>query len=399
MRSTLEPVQILRYMGNKTKIRDFLIKKIINETQAGETIIDLMAGTHAIGYSLKGKYKIISNDIQKYSYVIGKALIENNTYLKVELSDLEKIKAFYEKNLNLLKKGGGKFKKSNQYNTDSSPKHHPINKYYRKRNGKFPYCLFSYYFAHKYFPLKNCMKIDSLRYAIDKLCEDDKDDFRKSVLLICLLYAISYTVLTSGHFAQYRIDRGDEKTADLRRIRSEDVLKIFLNKAGNIEISPNGKSNKVFALEYKELLSKKKYRKFIKDASLVYLDPPYSGEGYSRYYHIAETLVNYDYPECRFKGCYRDDRFKSNFCKRTKAREEFENVINLVSKMNGNIKLLISYVESDSAILKVKEIKDMCGKYFKTVPRIRKKEHSHSSLGKKNGKVKEFYIFCKDPLN
>jgi len=398
MKSTFEPIQILRYMGNKTKIRDFLIRKIANATQAGETIIDLVAGTHAIGYSLKGSYRIISNDIQKYSYVIGKALIENNTYLKVAPPDLEKIKVFYDKNLRALKKRRKNFKKSNQFNTDSSPKNHPINRYYKNDNRKFPYCLFSYYFAHKYFPLKNCMKIDSLKYAIDKLCEDDKDDFRKSVLLICLLYTISYTVLTSGHFAQYRIDRGDEKTADLRRIKNENALRIFLNKAKNIEIKPNGKSNKAFALDYKELLLKKKYRKFIEGASLVYLDPPYSGEDYSRYYHIAETLVNYDYPECRFKGCYRDNRFKSKFCKRSKTKEEFENVIKLVSKINENIKLLISYVESDSAILKVKEIKDICRKYFSTVPRIRKRKHTHSSLGKKNGKVKEFYIFCKDPL-
>ena len=101
-------------------------------------------------------------------------------------------------------------------------------------------------------------------------------------------------------------------------------------------------------------MSNKKYRKFIKNTSLVYLDPPYSTENYSRYYHIAETLVNYDYPECRFKGCYRDDRFKSSFCRKSKAKNEFDNAVKLVSEINDDrfFPFMYSLVESFAGFIK-----------------------------------------------
>lgn len=395
MKTAIKPIQVLRYMGNKTKIRHFLIKKILENIKPNEIILDLMAGTHAIGYSLKDRNRIMSNDVQKYSFVIGKALIENNTYLKVEENDIEEIKKNYENHLKILKRMRQRFVK-NPYNSDLNNKNHPINKIYKMDHKRMPYCLFSYYFADKYFTLNTCMKIDSLRFAIDKLTESDEDDFRKSFFLICLLYAISYTVLTSGHFAQYRIDKGTKSTSDLKKIKKRDVWEIFLNKSRAVEIIPSDNSNKVFNLDYKELLSNKKYRKFIKDTFLVYLDPPYSTENYSRYYHIAETLVNYDYPACRFKGCYRDDRFKSFFCRKSKVKDEFDNVVKLVSEINDDVKLMVSYVKSKSSIMKVNDIVNICKKYFKYVSKSNGLSYNHSSLGNRAKKVKEFYIFCKN---
>ena len=60
---------------------------------------------------------------------------------------------------------------------------------------------------------------------------------------------------------------------------------------------------------------------------LVYIDPPYTNAHYSRFYHILETLVNYDYPELEFFGRYRNDRFQSSFCIKSEATQEFEYMI------------------------------------------------------------------------
>ena len=71
-------IKTIRYMGNKNKLLDFIIPEIKNITKKGDIICDLMCGTCSIGYALKDRNCIYSNDIQYYSYIIGKGMIENN---------------------------------------------------------------------------------------------------------------------------------------------------------------------------------------------------------------------------------------------------------------------------------------------------------------------------------
>ena len=74
----INSIYVTRYMGTKINLLDFLIPNITKELKKGDTVLDIMAGTNSIGYALKSKYRIFSNDVQTYSYWIGKALIENN---------------------------------------------------------------------------------------------------------------------------------------------------------------------------------------------------------------------------------------------------------------------------------------------------------------------------------
>lgn len=383
-----DPIQILRYMGNKSKIIKFVVNKIAKEVPKHAKILDLMAGTHSISYALKGKYVVYANDIQAYSQVIGKALVENNSYLAVPEKDIILLKEYMDKNLDELKKNKTSIK-NNQYTSEL--KNHPINKY-KNDNQKFPYCLFSYYFSDKYWPLRNCMFIDSLRYAIDRLTEKDLDKNRKHILITCLLYAISYTVLSTGHFAQYRV-----KGEDLETMKKRKVEEYFFNKLKEISIKSNGCENRVLNYNYRELFTRKALRQKIADVDLIYFDPPYSSANYSRFYHIPETLVKYDYPKCEFKGCYREDRHLSPFCTYTNASTEFEFAVKHISQLNNKVKLMISYSRSKSSIINIREIRKICRTYFEIVEPTYEKDHLHSAQGKKNGKVKEILIVCKNP--
>ena len=70
---------VTRYMGAKYKLLDFILPPVTNLLREGESFVDLMAGTHSVGYALKKRNRIIANDIQHYSKVFGEAIIENNT--------------------------------------------------------------------------------------------------------------------------------------------------------------------------------------------------------------------------------------------------------------------------------------------------------------------------------
>ena len=73
----IDYIQTIRYMGNKSKLLDYIVPEIENITQPGDTICDIMAGTNSIGYALKRRNKIVSNDFEYYSYVIAKCMLNN----------------------------------------------------------------------------------------------------------------------------------------------------------------------------------------------------------------------------------------------------------------------------------------------------------------------------------
>ncbi len=78
------------------------------------------------------------------------------------------------------------------------------------------------------------------------------------------------------------------------------------------------------------------------DVRVVYADPPYTRDHYSRFYHGLETLSLRDFPtisktkiggrERLSRGLYREQREQSDFCIRSKAPKAFEELLNLLPK-------------------------------------------------------------------
>src|SRR5699024_8411229 len=78
-----------------------IVPFIEEQTQVDDVIIDLFAGTGSLGYALKHRNTIFSNDVQTYSYIINKALLQELNY-----SDIESIQStyrtYYDHNFNWL---------------------------------------------------------------------------------------------------------------------------------------------------------------------------------------------------------------------------------------------------------------------------------------------------------
>ena len=127
-------IHTIRYMGTKANLLDFIVPEIQAITPLGGTVCDLMAGTNAVGYSLKPFFKIISNDVQEYSYTIANALIFNQQWTINSTSAVEQLKEQYNYN------------QKHQF-----------------------YHFFTEYYSDTYFSKEQCIEIDSIRYAISKL--------------------------------------------------------------------------------------------------------------------------------------------------------------------------------------------------------------------------------------
>jgi len=345
--SKYESIHLMRYMGTKSPLLDFIIPHIKQIVKKGGTILDLMAGTHSIGYALKSQYRIFANDIQIYSFVVGKAIIENNS-----VSISKKI---------------------------ALPK---LQKYFNENMEKKKYNLFYKTYPDTYFSENQCLEIDSLKYAIDKI----KNKYEKALYLSALIYSMCYAQSTTGHFAQF-LPKHHKRLIPLRKI---SIWKTFLDKCDEIKIIFSPFENKVFNTDYKDFF-KENFKDKLKGVDLIYLDPPYTDAQYSRFYHILETVVKYDYPEIQYMGRYRQDRFMSGFCSKSKASEEFEFIIKKSSELDKP--LIISY--SNKGVVSKEEILSIAKKYFKNV-NLYEREYSHSMQGKGNSSVNEVLYICKN---
>lgn len=69
----------VNYIGNKEKIASWIVEELpISEG----TVLDIFSGGTSVSYELKKQgFKVISNDILYASYVVSKALIENNNII------------------------------------------------------------------------------------------------------------------------------------------------------------------------------------------------------------------------------------------------------------------------------------------------------------------------------
>lgn len=423
-------IQILKYMGNKRRLLNWLMTSFNEELKDGDTFLDLFAGTSSVGYALKPKVRVLANDIQKYSSVISSALLEFNGEITEDDFDKELAK-FYKKNLSRLidifgvavqaeKKllNSGKIKAYRQFYLEVPKYGEPVSHDKFKLNSyshesfiqnrrtlktKFPYMLFITYYPNTFFGLKQCVEIDSIRFAIDQI----KDVHKKAVYLSCLMYAMSKAVNSSGHFAEYLNHHSDYASKLILEQRKVSVLEEFLFKLSEFTklFVQNKWKNEVYNCDYQILIDKLYKNKKIEEIDLIYIDPPYTNAQYSRYYHIPETLVKYDYPNITkdrsnhflVKGRYRDDRHQSKFSNTGTVELAFRELFAAISSKT-NATLAISY--SDNSIFKpVDRLIGVAKEYYKTIET--KNGYSHSAQGSKftvNGKgnrdIHEYLLIC-----
>lgn len=344
-------ITILNYPGSKKRLLPFISEVVGRYAKNGDTVMDIFAGTHSVGYYLKPRYSIIANDSEIYSYVIGKALIENKRFLK--FNDIQaKFLADYNKNLHALRKYYPEVTKeeeliaTNQRSAllafyDGFPNVWQKN-YKKRRLPQGTFSLFTTYYSNSYFGLAQSMEIDSIRAAIDKL--EGKESFY--YLLTALFFALKECVFAKdGHMAQPL-----NKAKNLNRLlktHKESVFERFMCKVKEFEsrgqFSPSINTNKVFNLPLKQILEKD----ILRIVDLIYADPPYTDMQYSRYFHLLETLVRYDYPKFALShgkittGLYRDNRFQSPLSQRSNAKRDIEQLIKRAAELGK--KVIFSY--------------------------------------------------------
>lgn len=296
----------MNYIGSKYKLSDFIsssVKSIVGEDLSDKIFCDLFAGTGVVGRNFKKEVKkVISNDLEFYSYVLNKNYIENHEFLDNEI---------YIKELNETNGEEGFI--FNEYS----------------ENGK----------ANRlYFSEHNGKKIDAIRTKIEFWKTEKK-------ISSALYYFLLASLLES---ADKVANTASVYGAFLKKIKKTAQKELILEPA-IFEI--NSHSHEVYNEDSNLLIKKIK-------GDILYLDPPYNAREYGANYHLLNTIAKYDNFTPKGKTGLRDYS-KSAFCKKKEVEKSFDDLIK-----NANFKyIFLSY--NNEGIMSSETIKKILSNYGK----------------------------------
>lgn len=269
----------MNYIGSKFSLLSFLQETIqsVTKYKKGQSFVfaDLFAGTGVVGKSYKKLgCKVIANDIQYFSYILNKHLIES-TPDNITIFDL----SLYE-HLNNLQ---------------------PVEGFVYQN-----YCAGSGS-GRNYFSDLNGKKCDAIRIELEKLKETNQISvYGYYYFLASLINSIDKYANTASVYGAF-----------LKHIKKS------AQKEFKLELLPivAGKQGQVYNEDINIIIKKIK-------GDVLYLDPPYNARQYCSNYHVLETIAKYDNPQLVGVTGMRDNsEQKSLFCSSKTINSVFEALI------------------------------------------------------------------------
>jgi adenine-specific DNA methylase len=374
----------LQYLGAKNRVINSIINESSKHIYQGY-VLDLFSGSSIVSQAFSNNgIKVISNDVQKFSGIIS------NTFLKIDfdIKDLDispeilfkndifdeeffQIYKYYieqeelflnDKNTNDLLKLYENFP---LLWNDVKSKTLKINEIISKlalhiNEPAFDIApLFTTLYAGTYFGILQSIKIDIFRNRIEDLARANKiSTWQYNLFLTSLISVISKIVNSAGkHFAQpikfENIIKNELLESRLFKNRLIDIdtllSETISQNLDKIKTNITPTSNLVLSMSMESIIQKTDK---LPSIDLIYADPPYTAQQYSRFYHIPEILIDYKVPELQIHrgktttGIYPENKFKSRFCSVSKAPDAFTDLFNLTKKTDST--LVLSYSESKS---------------------------------------------------
>lgn len=379
------------YMGTKKQLSG-PVAAAAAECRPG-AFLDLFSGMCAVGSSISGSRQVWSNDSQIFASEVAQALFcsKHGPPHPFEAADLA-FRTFRDNRAAVTTRFEGSLaRECAALEAASAPTLARLfEEQLRARNRVVAagmYDLFTSSFGGTFFGYAQSIEIDSIRAAIDFLLDGktiSSDTHRWMLIALCV--AMSKCSTTTGHFAQPL----KPKPSNLRRFLSQRGRSPWREWLSALSVlAPLGSSiwrqrNRVFRRDAVALLKALSHSK--NRPCVIYADPPYTKDQYSRYYHVYETAILYDYPTQSGRGQYREGRFTSAFSLASKVDAAMNALIKNCALLECD--LILSYPSNGLLPDSQRRIPQLIAQHYGSAPRIHKIKHLHSTLGASKGAVK-----------
>lgn len=309
------------YMGSKRSLTSFVVEAMSTVLGPDGTAVDLMCGSGAVAGALAHEWPTYASDAQQFARTLAHA--QGAGFSVTEADEiLKRLEAPVRANAEALNAQVGDFIAEEEQALHRGDRDiaveaqrslfrrfptlaHPANHHAwqpqkeieaRRTHSGAPGCLFTCYYANLFFGIRQSVEIDSLRVGIETLSDE-----HRAWALAALIASVSAVATNyGGHFAQPLIrDEHSVTSANIGRITELRALSVSHEFAARLrsfaaesEVTPY--PVRVVDGPWERALAR--LSQMIDGRVAVYVDPPYRREEYSRYYHVLETLVRYDYP-------------------------------------------------------------------------------------------------------
>lgn len=401
-------MRTINYIGNKSRFLEPISQAISETAEPGGLVCDLFAGTGVVSRKLAERNPVTSVDIQTFSKVLVDALasprslgtVERESLLlhsreiyaellneSAELIELDRKAQTDPELLADVISSGPPIVYPEENTSIAKAKRVSLNALKRSSN-----TIFRYY-GGVYFSYAQALEIDAILEAMDELWGAEKDP----VALASLLGSASDLTSTIGnHFAQPvqpRSKTGGLKSgwvSSVTRRREVSILSRWQHWMDRYSLlqAPRFSCNSIRA-DYKTFL-----KNDLGGVKVVYADPPYTRDHYSRFYHVLETIAVGDDPGVTkglgpgglSRGLYRENRHQSPFSVQTKVDQAFEDLFVLTSSADSN--LVLSYspmgvgtaARANNRMMPLEKLQEMGKRYFRSVEIINIDSSTHSQF-------------------
>jgi adenine-specific DNA-methyltransferase len=322
----------MKYLGNKSRLENFLNPFFKIEDNGKKNALDLFAGTGNVSYMLtKNGYNVDSVDILElskiYTYVRTNTTpqIENDIISNIENTIIESfITNHYSDKVNV-----NIFKEDIAKHIDGS--------------------------ILKLNELKDQLTIEQYYFILNSIIE--ASDFRSNIM---------------GSYESFY--KKGWRTQALKNWK----LEIFQNE--------NLTNNNFYVSSINDFFVNN-----TKIYDLVYADPPYNSRNYSKVFHVLETIAtNYIGKTKGAVNTPTEEKNKSPFNSKREVKNGFQSLFKNASKITN--KFLLSY--SNEGIIEINDIVKLSKEYFTdyTINYIDYRKFNTNKKNTKNNKVNEYLI-------
>ncbi|KRB10272.1 hypothetical protein ASD86_25075 [Lysobacter sp. Root690] len=403
------------YMGSKAALASQFLD-IVDATESSDTtMVDLMCGSGVMASAFAKQFPTIASDAQKFCRLLGLVQAGGMTYTRgVEIA--QRVIHGARRRFNSLgdevrRAIDGESQLVNSeltvgvtdtilhrlqkrlmiWDTDNLGSLEAVEAAHR--SGR----LIGHLYGGVFFGDRQAAELDCLRQSISDLPDELERRWALGAL-VCAASACAYTY--GGHFAQPKLDisdsgksRGD--ISEALKQRSLSVTHEFFTRLTSLASeSENVKHAVSLVAGPWEDAIQAVARSCGRGPVCVYIDPPYTRDEYSRYYHVLEALVRYEPQAVSGKGRLPKrgsaGRFASKFSGRRADLMEAEIARTIQACLSRGWNCLWSY--SNSGVASVNGTLERLKDHAKTAD-VFCMDHSYKAQGKRGQKrVVEYAI-------
>lgn len=387
----------IHYLGSKLRLTDSICEYIADLSDG--PVCDLFSGSGTVSLALSKSHDVLAADIQEYSRVLCTALLQPSSISDQDVAHLlaraERYQAESERCIEPLLE----YERIAMRKADSRPElladlvdHGSLmggevsgplgaavtaTKRRLKKAGSS--LMATRYFGGRYFSFQQAIFIDSIL-----------NENAGATYSAALLSTASEIVNSIGkQFAQPMRPRRSDGSVKLHLIRqmcrdrTQNATEVFTAWLARYRAIRQSRPHRVVRGDYREVL------KSAQDIAVIYADPPYTRDHYSRFYHVLETLCLQDWPEVTStfetgpvsRGLYRSERHQSPFCIKSQAPGAFAELFTLAD----GLPMLISYSpfvkDGHPRMMTVDAVAEIAKRHYRKV-RVIPTNLVHSKLNK-----------------